>query len=710
LQASAAPVSPSYSPAVPAPAASAAPGDTLDLPSASARGGRPLGRGAAAGVHHLDDDALRRFATLEDALASLPGFRVRRAGGLGGYSELSFRGARASVVEVYVDGVRLNQDGDGAPDLSKWPALWFSSLTARTGFDAAGAGPGALARIDLSTQSGHSAEVHARGGSFGTGEAAVHATHAPAAAAGWRLTASLQGQAARNDYTVNSDNGTPYNLADDRAWRMDNNAYTSRGARAAARRDQADGSQELSVLWLDARKEYPGLFPATARAYTRRTDWLAAWRMTRAFDGFDGFGLPDPSVTGDAGAARAAWSLSAQARRFEDSYRDPNQTLGPFSFEQARVNTAAELAATASAPLPLSPHAGTWSTRLEARLRAEDVDPTRKPFTQQMESPAAERYEAGAGLRATARDLPLFPAALALTVEARPTVVHFRADGVRSFPSGPLSAPVAETFAPLAVRAVAEWPTPSGKWGTWGLVARREPRVPSSGEFLGDNNGIRHNPLLRPEEARSVSLFHAVTWVPAAAAPTVSAASPDGQPSRGGTASASMLSLESSLYLNHYHDPIRLAQRGASPFLRYENAAAYRVLGAEWSAHAVTAFVDGTLAVTLQDASMREGAHRGKRPAHLSEAEAHAEVFAKPGAGVRLGTSLDFRGPYYPGDANVPVSRRGAEWEWGAHAGYARGPVRLALDARNLLDRRYRDFAYSPRSGRAWSLTLSFML
>ena len=71
---------------------------------------------------------------------------------------------------------------------------------------------------------------------------------------------------------------------------------------------------------------------------------------------------------------------------------------------------------------------------------------------------------------------------------------------------------------------------------------------------------------------------------------------------------------------------------------------------------------------------------------------------------------LDYRGPYYPGDANIPVSRRDAEWELGAHAGYARGAMRVALDARNLLDARYRDFAYSPRSGRGWSLTLSLAL
>lgn len=651
-----------------------APSDTLDLPPAATRGARVAP--PAEGVHHLDGEALRRFATLEDALASLPGFRVRRAGGLGGYSELSFRGARASAVEVYVDGVRLNQDGDGAPDLSKWPSLWFSSLTARTGFDGDGASPGALARLDLSTRSAHRAEAHARGGSFGAAEAAAQASFPwNPSAPGWRLTVGVQGQAARNDYPVFSDNGTLYNTADDTTYRMGNNAYASRGARASARREDAEGSHEVSVLWLDSRKEYPGLFPAIARAHTLRTEWLAAWRLARA-------------------PGAGSWEAGAQARRLEDSYRDPNQTLGAFSFEQARVSFAGELDAAARLPFALGEPSASrrfrGDARVDLRLRAEDIDPTATPFTQQMASPAASRHEAGGGARLSAVALPMLPAALTVTLEARPAWVRFEADGVRSFPSGPVSAPVSKAYAPVALRAAAEWPTFAG---TWGVAARREPRAPSSGEFLGDNNGIQHNPALRAEEARSLSVMHAFE-----------------RRAAGGDAAAWSLRATTALYANFYEDPIRLAQRGASPFLRHENGADYRARGAEWTGFAALPLLEASLSLSMQDAEISEGPYAGNRPAHLSEAEAHAEAFLKPVAGARLGPLLDFRSPYYPGDANVPVSRRAAEWEVGAHAGYARGPARLALDARNLLDRRYADFARSPRSGRAWSLTLSFAL
>ncbi len=645
--------------------------DTLDLPPTATHGARPVT--PESGVHRIEGAALRRFATLEDALASLPGFHVRRAGGLGGYSELSFRGARASAVEVFVDGVRLNQDGDGPPDLSKWPSLWFTSLEARTGFDAAGSSSGTLARIDLSTRSDHSAEAHARAGSFGTIEAAAQVQtefgRGRPAEPGWRWTFGVEGQSARNDYPVNSDNGTVYNPDDDVVWNMDNNAYRSRGARAAARHGDGSRSQSFSLLWLDSRKEYPGLFASSSHAYTLRTDWLAAWRMTRSFLERD-----------EQGGAAAVFEAGVQARRFEDSYHDPGQTLGTFSFEQARVSHAVEADAAVGLPL-LVRGFGDWSVRSDVRLRAENVDPTVTPNTQHMTSPAAQRYEAGGGLRATV----LLPAALIVVAEVRPALIRFNADGVRPFPSGPLSAPVSEVFTPVAMRLAFEANT---RMGVWSALLRREPRPPSTAEYLGDNNGIQHNPELQAEENRSASLSYRIA-------------------SANGPRTAS---LQTTVYANTYNSPIRLAARGASPFLRYENGADYRAFGAEWSAYASTGLFEGMLSLSAQDAEILEGLDAGNRPAHLSEVEAHAETYLKPVTGSRLGPVLDFRGPYYPGEANIPDSRRAAEWDLGAHVDYEHGRVRFALDGRNILDHRTRDFAYSPRSGRSWSALISLSL
>ncbi len=59
--------------------------DTLELPVAGTQGQRA--DSGIANVNRIDNDALQRFASLEDAVNSLPGFHVREEGGLGGYSE-----------------------------------------------------------------------------------------------------------------------------------------------------------------------------------------------------------------------------------------------------------------------------------------------------------------------------------------------------------------------------------------------------------------------------------------------------------------------------------------------------------------------------------------------------------------------------------------------------------------------------------------------
>jgi outer membrane cobalamin receptor len=655
-------------------AASTAPSstDTLDLPAAEARAANPPA--TAAGVYRLDGESLRRFATLEDALASLPGFRVRRQGGLGGYSELSFRGARATSVEVYVDGARLNQDGDGAPDLSKWPSLWFSSLEARTGFDAAAAGsagPGSLARIDLSTRTEHAAEVHARGGSFGTGEAAAQVqTRGGQRGTDWRWTLGVEGQAARNDYPVFSDNGTVYNTDDDATWNMDNNAYQSRGARAAARHADGAGSQTFSILWLESRKEYPGIFPSSSHAYATRTDWLGAWRLSHL-------------------EGRVTWETGAQARRFEDSYRDPDQTLGYLSHEAARLSHAVEGDARVQADLFSRPRSlllsrllSRLTARADTRVRGEESESVATPYSRPHATPDARRGEVQFGAALDAG----FAEGASATVEARQSLVRFRADGLRA-QSDTATARIASVDSrPVALRGAVQWKSTTSQ--SLSMIARLEQRAPASGELLGDNLGIRAKLDLRPEETRGVSLVHEAAASLRGAAPWT-------------------IGAQSTAFWNDYRDPIRLKAHGASAFMRHENDADYRALGTETLITLNSPLAEASASVTWQDASIAEGLYKGNRPAHESAVESHAEAFVKPFPGIRLGMLADFRGPYHPGAANIPDARRDAEWELAAHAGLARGPARLALDVRNLFDQRYRDFVYSPRSGRSWSLTVS---
>jgi hypothetical protein len=638
--------------------------DTLELPETKTTGRRSAPQEDA--VYRLDAAALRRFATLEEALDALPGFRVRRQGGLGGYSELSFRGARAAQVDVYVDGIRLNQDGDASPDLSSWPLLWFSSLEARSGAEAPGGGPGALARIDLSTRDESRANVQMRAGSFATAEASASA-RAPVGA-GWTLEAGLQGQTARNDHPFLSDNGTTYNPDDDGVWRMDNNAFRSRGVRTALRRERSGSRQSASLLWLDRRKEYPGLFPSSAQAYGTRREWLGAWRLER--------------FAGDL-----PWETGIQARHVEDAYRDPGQSLGYLSYESARVSTAVE--GEAGARMRPAPQFG---ARADVGLRAEETKPRVTAHSEGRASPDAARGEAQTGL-AFDVDLSPFARGLSAHAEGRQAFIRFRAKRIRGYADTADSEDgysASSNHHPVALRAALQWSLPSQSLS---VQVRLEQRAPTSGELLGDNLGILSKLDLRPEETRALSLVHSV-----------------------GLSSA--LNVQSTLYANTYRDPVRLKAHGASAFMRYENDADYRSVGFESRMALDAARAEGSVSVNLQEASILEGPYKGRQPVYQSPLESHAECFFKSTAGAatraRAGVLADFRSAYFPGDANVPDSRRPAEWEFGAHGdaqfGAGSNVVRLAVEARNLTNRHYRDFLYSPRSGRSYALFASFSL
>ncbi len=628
--------------------------DTVDLPQSSAKGQRV--ESGPANTHRLDESELQRFASLEDAIKTLPGFHVREEGGLGGYSELSFRGSDASAVDIYLDGMRLNQEGQN-PDLAKWPLLWFSGVEARSGFDAFGAGdPGSLARIDLSTQSSDSshAELRSRAASFSTveGAATVHGGKV------WKWTVGAEGQTAQNDYPFFTDNGTVYYNADDAWQRMNNNAYWSRGARASLRKDNFSFNQTLSVLWLDYLKEYPGI-PNTvfnAQAYTRHNEWMGAYRI-------------------EAYPGHAEVGAGVQAHHFNDSYRDPGQSLGYASYEAARAATALEADLRASIPLMQKLVLGA-----DTRVSHENVEPTATPYNRPFVSPSATRKEVqlGTALREKiTRDL-------ALTEDVRGSWVQFDASRISDFPNPDSIAATSRMLMPLSLRGGIQWRTPIG---TFEALGRYEEQAPSSEELLGDNNGIRPNLKLDPQKTRTLSLSHDFR--------------------------KNVFQFQTTAYWHRYEDPIHLQAYGASPFLQYGNGPAYRAVGVEAENRIGFSHFESRTSLTLQSLRILGGPAAGYWPAYQSPVEGHVEMFWKSkfhAVAITTGPMLDFQGPYYSGDINLADTRRSSQEDWGFHLDARQGRSSLGFDARNLLNNQYRDFAYSIRSGRNYSITLSINL
>ena len=68
--------------------------------------------GPPAGTTEVQvDDVARPADGLEDVLATVPGVRVRRLGGLGAFAGVSLRGTAFRQSLVRLDGIPLNPDG-----------------------------------------------------------------------------------------------------------------------------------------------------------------------------------------------------------------------------------------------------------------------------------------------------------------------------------------------------------------------------------------------------------------------------------------------------------------------------------------------------------------------------------------------------------------------------------------------------------------------
>lgn len=195
-----------------------------------------VGRDAADGARVLGRVEIERAASLADLLRGESGVLVRSTGGLGGYSQVSLRGAPCEQVEVTLDGVPLGGSTGSSIDVGPFALDGLDRIEIR---QAAGTG---APRLDLRSRRGWS---HLGGslrvGSFG--ERAV---------SGWwgdpagRAVVSAWREQARNDWAFPWDNGTEYNTADDGVRHLSNNDFAGWGAAAAWR--PLDGL-DASLRW-----------------------------------------------------------------------------------------------------------------------------------------------------------------------------------------------------------------------------------------------------------------------------------------------------------------------------------------------------------------------------------------------------------------------------------------------------------------------------
>lgn len=168
-----------------------------------------------------------RAKTVADVIAATPGATIQTMGGAGDYTEVSLRGANAQQVQVYVDGMLLNEAVGGAVNLAAIPLaqarsveVWRSGAPARFGGGAVGGAVNIRTRDFLSD----SRSLSIGYGSFNTLNAQ---TLAQFPLGGGRLLLTGGYISSDNDFSFRSDNGTSYNHDDDFWTKRHNDGFHS---------------------------------------------------------------------------------------------------------------------------------------------------------------------------------------------------------------------------------------------------------------------------------------------------------------------------------------------------------------------------------------------------------------------------------------------------------------------------------------------------
>lgn len=220
------------------------------------------------------DENPGRYQTLDQVLERESGLRVQRYGGLGSYSTLSIRGSTANQVNVYIDGIPLNNALTGEVNLADLNMEGAGRLEVyRSGAPSEFSGSGIGGALNLApggkekTQSGEKATI--AGGSYGTVRAQGRV---------WReqWTAAAQVEQSDQDFRFRSDNGTPViNQVDDYDTHRKNAWF--RSASATGTGNFRIGRTEIGVLD-DWRYRELGV-PGPASNQTEKTE-RKVWRNT----------------------------------------------------------------------------------------------------------------------------------------------------------------------------------------------------------------------------------------------------------------------------------------------------------------------------------------------------------------------------------------------------------------------------------------------
>ena len=252
-------------------------------------------------------------ADLAQTLDRATGVNIRRYGGLGSFSTLSIRGSTAEQVQVFLDGVPLNQAVGGGVDLGGLPIggvesvdIYRGAVPARFG----GNSLGGVVHIRTQPLGGKvRTRLHTATGSYDTRQLGASLS---GPYKGWEYLGLVNYRASRNDFRFWDDNGTEYNAQDDGWARRLNSDF--RGLRGLAKIGRSLGASRLQIhnTFDLSYKGIPGI--GNNQSLHTRYD---TWRH-----------IAEAALFGPLGHSRAGYRLKAHLSREKDEYRDRRGEVG----------------------------------------------------------------------------------------------------------------------------------------------------------------------------------------------------------------------------------------------------------------------------------------------------------------------------------------------------------------------------------------------
>ena len=212
-----------------------------------------------------------RITTLADTLADQTGVQIRQAGGLGSLSTVSMRGASGKQVQVFLDGMLLNDPLHGNVDLSLFSLHDVARIQVYPGNPPARvpqAGPGGVILMEsLGADTRPQTRLNLGTGSFGTQRQGLFNSNAHGRFHYWL---SLNRQAADNDFRY--PNRAEWLNPVDGRWSRRRNADIEQYDVSLHTGYQFDGARRLSLLLQLVDKDQGIPTPQNWQSNTARLD------------------------------------------------------------------------------------------------------------------------------------------------------------------------------------------------------------------------------------------------------------------------------------------------------------------------------------------------------------------------------------------------------------------------------------------------------